>query len=358
MFVADLLISLFESGRISCACFARIIPVGHTLNDHIHKKGVIRMLDTSLSNNFRQGHLPHYDYRETLAASQKINWKIEDIIGGDKTLDFSMAFMPESLARVEKLSFLSTDEKRILNQIRGNTYLSIFGLVEEFIVPFVLDHIRHSLDEDDYRVRAFLQFAGEEAKHIQLFKRFSEEFEAGFGTKCSVIGPPSEIGKAVLSHDALSVALLILHIEWSSQSHFVDSIRDDAQLDPQFKNLLKNHWIEEAQHAKLDTRMVESLAEGLDADAIEKAIDGYLEIGGFLDSGLRQQTLFDLESLESATGRIFNEDERKEFIEVQHQANRWTYIGSGITHPKFLETIERLSPSQRARLEETAPIFG
>lgn len=25
-----------------------------------------------------------YDYRETLAASQRVNWRIEDIIGGDK----------------------------------------------------------------------------------------------------------------------------------------------------------------------------------------------------------------------------------------------------------------------------------
>lgn len=302
--------------------------------------------------------LQQYDYRETLAASLKVNWQVEDIIGGDKKLDFSKEFMPEELARVEKLSFLNTDEKRILNQIRGNAYLSIFGLVEEFIVPFVLDHIRPSLDEDDYRVRAFLQFAGEEAKHIQLFKRFAEEFEAGFGTKCSVIGPPSEIAKVVLSHDALAVALLILHIEWSSQAHYVDSIKDDGQLDPQFKNLLKNHWIEEAQHAKLDTRMVESLAEGLNADAIEKAVDGYLDMGGFLDNGLKQQTLFDLEALERATNRTFNEGERNKFIEVQHQANRWTYIGSGITHPKFLGTIERLSLSQRERLEEVAPIFS
>src|SRR5215217_4092075 len=100
---------------------------------------------------------PGYDYRETIAAAEKVNWRIEDIIGGDKKLDFSKRFMPESLARVNELGFLNNDEKRILNQIKGNTYLSIFGLVEEFILPFVLDHVQPFLDDDNYRVQAFLQ---------------------------------------------------------------------------------------------------------------------------------------------------------------------------------------------------------
>src|SRR5690606_17299586 len=138
------------------------------------------------------------------------------------------------------------------------------------------------------------------------------------------IGPASEDAKAVLAHEPLAVSLAILHIEWMTQRHFIDSVRDDQQLDPQIKSLLKHHWLEEAQHAKLDTMMVESLAEGLSDDKLRSAVDGYLDIGGFLDTGGRQQTLFDLESLEAATGRTLNEKERETFIEQQHQANRWT----------------------------------
>src|SRR5690349_14913143 len=92
-------------------------------------------------------------FRDSIAAAQKVNWRIEDIIGGDKRLDFTKRFMPESLVRINQLSFLNEDEKRILNQIKGHTYLSIFGVVEEFILPFVLDHVRPALDQDDYRVR-------------------------------------------------------------------------------------------------------------------------------------------------------------------------------------------------------------
>jgi hypothetical protein len=298
-----------------------------------------------------------YNYRDTLTASQKICWKIDDIIGGDKKLDFTRRFMPESLARVEGLSFLTANERRTLSQIKGNTYLNIFGLVEEFILPFVLEHTSHQLQGDDYRVRAMLQFAGEEAKHIQLFKRFKEEFEQGFGTQCSVIGPPEAVAEAVLAHEPLAVALAILLIEWMSQSHFTESIKDDGDLDPQFKSLLRHHWMEEAQHAKLDTLMVEALASTLSGEEIDRAVDGFLDIGGFLDNGLKQQVEFDLESFARATGRNLSDEEKEEFIKVQHQANRWTYLGSGMIHPNFLATLERIRPAARKRIEEIAPIF-
>src|SRR5437868_14206910 len=81
--------------------------------------------------------LDRYTYESTLAASEVIHWRVEDIIGGEKRLEFGKPFMPESLAQTEPLSFLTREEKRLLNQIRGNAYLCIFGLVEEFILPFV-----------------------------------------------------------------------------------------------------------------------------------------------------------------------------------------------------------------------------
>jgi hypothetical protein len=301
--------------------------------------------------------LDRYSYQAALAASEVIHWRVEDIIGGEKRLDFNKPFMPESLARVEELAFLDNEEKLLLNQIRGNAYLSIFGLVEEFILPFVLDHARPQLSGDDYRVRALLQFAGEEAKHIQLFKRFAQEFEEGFGTHCQVIGPPDAIASAILSHDPLGVALTTLHIEWMVQRHYLDSIKDNQRLDPQFKSLLKHHWIEEVQHAKLDTLMVESLAAGRNEEQILNGVEEYIDIGGFIDGGLNQQVEFDLESLERASGRELNDEQKAEFRRKQLQANRWTYLGTGMTHPKVLATLEELSPVARRRVESISGVF-
>jgi hypothetical protein len=298
-----------------------------------------------------------YSYQSVLASSEVMHWRIEDIIGGEKRLDFSKPFMPESFARVEPLTFLNADEQKTLNQIRGNTYLCIFGLVEEFILPFVIDHARAHVQDDDYRVRALLQFASEEAKHIQLFKRFRAEFQDGFGTDCAVIGPPEAIASAILAHDPLGVALTTLHIEWMVQRHYVDSIKDDQELDPQFKSLLRHHWTEEVQHAKLDTLMVESLAAGRTEEQIMRGVEEYIEIGGFIDGGLAQQVEFDLDSFERATGRQLTDAEKEKFRSVQLQANRWTYLGSGMTHPKVLETLAGLTPKAKQRIESISPVF-
>jgi len=165
-------------------------------------------------------------------------------------------------------------------------------------------------------------------------------------------------GEAVLAHEPLAVALAILQIEWMSQRHYLESVKDDSNLDPQFKSLLRYHWMEEAQHAKMDTLMVEALASTRTGEEIDRAVEGLLDIGGFLDAGMKQQVEFDLESFERATGRKLSEEEKAEFIKVQQQANRWTYLGSGMTHPNFLATLEGIRPSARKRIEEEiAPIF-
>ena len=301
--------------------------------------------------------MPAYSYEAILNASERVQWRIEDLIGGDRRLDFTRPFLPESFARTEALDFLSADERRVLSQVRGHAYLAIFGLVEEFILPFVLDHARPRLAEDDNAVRAFLNFASEEAKHMHLFKRFRAEFDRGFGSRCDVIGPPEAVAKQVLSHEQLAVALVILHIEWMTQRHFIESIRDDSGIDPLFKSLLRHHWMEEAQHAKLDTLMVEAIAAGMSPEEIMKGVDGYLDIGGFLDGGMKQQTELDLAALERAIGRELTPAQRERFLTVQHQANRWTYLGTGMTHGSFLDTLGRLSPAARAKIESVAPAF-
>ena len=293
-----------------------------------------------------------YTYEATLAASHKVNWRLEDVIGGEKRLDFSKRFMPEALAQVEALDGLDADEKRVLNQIRGHNYLYLFGAVEEFILPFIVDHVRSQLHGDDFRVRALLQFAGEEAKHIHLFKRFREEFTAGFGTDCTVIGPPREIARQVLSHHPLGVALAILHIEWMTQRHYVESVRDDGDLDAQFKSMLRHHWMEEAQHAKLDTLMIEALvAAGSDREA---GLADYGKIGALLDAGLMQQVHFDVDSFERALAHRLGTAERERVIEAQQRAMRWTFLGSGMSHPRFLETVERIKPSARRQIAAMA----
>lgn len=167
---------------------------------------------------------PNQAYEQSLQRAGKVNWKVEDIIGSDKRLDFSKRFLPETLARVTKISCLNEAEKLILNQIRGNSYLHLFGLVEEFIVPSVINHVKTTGLSDITATQALLHFAEEESKHIRLFRRFAEEFEMGFGSRCDGIGPGQDIANAVLQHRPLGVMLIILYIEWMTQNHYLASV--------------------------------------------------------------------------------------------------------------------------------------
>jgi hypothetical protein len=115
--------------------------------------------------------------------------------------------------------------------------------------------------------------------------------------------------------------------------------------------------MEEVQHAKLDTLLVESLAAGRSEEEIMRGVEEYLEIGGFIDGGLRQQVEFDLDSFERATARLLTDAEKEEFRRVQLQANRWSYLGSGMTHNKVLETLGNLTPKARQRIESVSSAF-
>src|SRR5688500_11526088 len=194
-------------------------------------------------------HIPHhYDYSTAYQQALKVNWQVDDIIGGEKTLDFEKCFLPETWVDADALPFLSESERRAVNHIRSHSYLYLFGFVEESIVPFVVEHVQGRLHKAaPEELRALLHFAEEEVKHIELFQRFGQEFRGGFGSTCDVLGSPETMAAAILSKTPLGAGLAILHIEWMTLLHYVSSVRDRVDIDPQFSSLLRHHWLEESQ---------------------------------------------------------------------------------------------------------------
>ena len=208
-------------------------------------------------------------YEATFRASLRAQWDLDSVLDLAQELDFSRNFLPQSLARTDELASLSPEERRLLNQISAHQYLSLFVIVEQFILPFLLEHSREAARGDDYGMRALLNFAGEEVKHMQLFRRFLDAFDRGFPVRCEVIGPAEAIGAEVLRHHPIAVSFVVLMFEWMSQVHYVETIRDDSDVDPLFKSLMRHHWMEEAQHAKLDSLIIEALADRYSAQEIE-----------------------------------------------------------------------------------------
>ena len=278
-----------------------------------------------------------YSYSDCLHHSIKHAWTIEDCFQG-RDFDFSKPFLPERIAGTASLTCLNDQEKLRLNQIRANSYCHIFAFVEEYIVPMVLDHARRDVFGDETRLRFLLRFAEDETKHQEMLRRAMAQIEQGLGHSCSVIPGRETVAEVVLGKSPLAALLLTSLIEWFTQLHYVAHVRDAGDLDPLFQDILRYHWIDEAQHAKGDTLLIEEVASAMSEAEREQAVDELLELGTAVDGLLANQIELDIEALEAATGRRFKDSEREEIRARQRRAYRWTFLISGLEHPRFVQT--------------------
>jgi hypothetical protein len=103
--------------------------------------------------------------------------------------------------------------------------------------------------------------------------------------------------------------------------------------------------------------VLRSLAERSSPQDIATAIEEYFEIGSFLDAGLNQQAGLDLESLERAIARRLPADDRRQILDVQHRALRWTFLGSAMANRNFLAVLASISDEAAVRVEQAAKSF-
>jgi P-aminobenzoate N-oxygenase AurF len=294
-----------------------------------------------------------YSYASVLEGSVKNAWTVEDAYQG-RTFDFTKPFLPDRIAGVNDITCLTDDERRKLNQIRGNAYCHIFAFVEEYIVPLVLDNATRDIYGDEQRLRSLVRFAEEELKHQELMGRACAQFEAGFGTTPGLIPGREAVADVVLSSSPLAALLLTAMIEWFVQLHYLAHVRDAQELDPLFRDILRFHWIDEARHARLDTLLVDEVAGELPLEERERAIDELLQLGGAVDGLLAQQLELDLDTLERSVGRTFTEAEKTEIRAAQQRSYRWTFIVSGLEHPKFVEIVERITVDGPEKITDAA----
>ena len=99
-----------------------------------------------------------YSYEACLRGSGTKAWTVEDCFRG-RDFDFDKRFLPDRIAGVNAIGCLTDDEKRMRNQIRGNSYCHIFAFVEEYIVPLVIDRARTDVYGDENRLWSLLRFA-------------------------------------------------------------------------------------------------------------------------------------------------------------------------------------------------------
>lgn len=300
----------------------------------------------------------NFDYATCVANSERVSWRLDEVLPQSASLDRRKRFLPNALAPNDSLAFLSDAERRTLNQISGKAYMNLFGFVEVYIEAMVLEHAQAALFGDRGQMRALVRFADEEVKHQQLFTRFCALFDQQFGVQCPVLDRPIEVANTILATSPLAVLLTTLHIEQMTQQHYLESVRDDVELDALCAEILRRHWLEESQHAKIDLLLLCEMHAKVSEEGRETAFAEYLAVLEAFDGLLGQQAALDASSFEAVSARSLSPAERAALVASQHMGYRKTFIVCGLTNPLITEVIRSLWPAKTAQSAERARAMG
>ena len=295
--------------------------------------------------------MPNYSYADCLEKSYQVNWTIDEVVTGQH-FDPAQRWLPTRLSGADGTAWLSDQEKMKLTHVEMGAYAHLFGYVEEFIAPqittlaldFKVDH-REGFD-------ALTNFASEEVKHMNLFRKIRQMVDASVGFPLELLGDQQQVAHFVLSKNVGAILLLTSAIEWFTQLHYLTGFKDAGELDPFTKRIFKFHWLEESQHAKMDHLETVRAFEKMDDAERDTAIDDLIELVVAVDGLLQKQTGFDVQNFAKYIGRSLTNDEAQILRDSVLKAKRYTFLESGVTHPNFQALFgEVTTPAQQAKVQ-------
>jgi hypothetical protein len=226
------------------------------------------------------------DYASIVAASEQVAWTV-DAIFRNRRFDASKPIVPASWLRTQALEFLTDQDQLTLNHCRAFSYAHLNGNYEEFIPLHLTGIVQQDWHDDRAHLRALWRFGEEEMKHQQLFRRTEKVLEDSCGHPFGRYFDDHKVRvtqftQAVLAYPPLPRFLLLLAFEFGTRRHYVESIQEhtEASGDPLYVDVLKAHWLEEAQHVKADMLEVAQLARALGPEELSVAFEQVVEIGG------------------------------------------------------------------------------
>ncbi|TMH66842.1 MAG: hypothetical protein E6H57_12870 [Betaproteobacteria bacterium] len=278
-------------------------------------------------------------YAKCVEVSKRIRWDIErDVIRGRK-FDVSKKYLPDGLSMAPSLEFLGKDEKRLFSQIQGRSYANIFGLVERYIPPMVLEVSKDHWLGDQTAFEALVRFTDEELKHQELFRRIEAMIAPAMPAGYTFLPEPNAVASAVLSKCTWAVLALTCDIELFTQAHYRQSIEPDRELSDLWKDVFLFHWKEESQHAILDELEWQRENAKLSPEQRDHAVSDLIDLVAAVDGILQVQAKADTDYFLRVCGRTFGGAEVKRIGETMLKAYRWQYIGSGVQDERFQKIL-------------------
>jgi len=304
--------------------------------------------------------LPSERYAQCIEVSKRVRWDIDrDVIRG-RRFDFSKKFLPDGLSQVDQFEFLSEDERRLLGQIQGRTYATMFALAERFIGAKMLELGAEQWLGDQTALEALVRFSDDEIKHQALFRRIDALIAQGMPPGYRFLPPANDFAQLVLDKSTWAVLALTCHIELFTQAHYRRSIEPDAELSELFKDVFLYHWKEESQHATLDE--LEWIREDskLTHEQRNRAIADFVELVRALDGLLQLQAPADVEYFLRICAERFTSSQIEALEAGVLRAYRWQYIASGVQDPRFIAILTgMITPGQSVRIGAAlAPILA
>jgi hypothetical protein len=298
-------------------------------------------------------------YAKCVEVSKRIRWDIDrDVIRG-RSFDFAKKFLPDGISQVDRLAFLTAQERRLLGQIQGRTYANMFGLVERFIGAKMLEVSREHWLGDQVALEALIRFSDEELKHQELFRRIERMVAQGMPQGYSFLPQPNDVAGVVLGKSTWAVLALTCHIELFTQVHYRQSIEPDSEMSELYKDIFLFHWREESQHAILDE--LEWVRENakLSAEERDRAVNDLIDLVAAVDGIVQMQAGADVKYFRDICGREFDESQALALHAGVLKAYRWQYIVSGVQEPRFSSVLSgMITPQQGERIGAAlAPIL-
>jgi len=299
-------------------------------------------------------------YAKAVATSKRIRFDIDrDVIRG-RAFDFTKKFLPDGLSKVDRLDFLTADERRLLSQIQGRTYANMFGLVERFIAAKMLEVGGDHRLGDQNALEALVRFADEEIKHQELFRRVERMCATGMPDGYTFVPEPNAVAQAVLSKSTWAVLALTCHIELFVLAHYRESVRADPNTSALWNDVFLHHWREESQHAIIDELEWQRVDAKLSPEERDRAVSDLIDLVGAVDGLVQLQARADTDYFLKICGRSLAQSEADRVHAGVLAAYRWQYIVSGVQEPRFGKILSDLiTEAQADRIAKAlAPVMN
>ena len=296
------------------------------------------------------------DYAAILATSERVAWTVDRVFR-HRRFDSTRSIVPSAWVGIDGLEFLTARDWLVLNQCRAFSYAHLLGNFEEFLPQHLVEVAAGEWHGDRARLRELLRFGDEEIKHQQLFARTEQVLEEScgyvFGRHFDVAGTAAAaLSEATLHHAPLPRFLIVLALECGTQRHFIESIQDRGgdRSDPLYIDVLKAHWVEEAQHVKADLIEIARLAADLTEPELAAAFDELLAIAALVDQAFAGQAACEIETLARITGRAFEKPEKERLHAALYRSLAEIMAGVGLSHATFARVARDLSVEGAAKL--------